>query len=430
MIGALESWTDQTVFNFTVVEETKDPCVDDGYSSIRFMQDMCGSEFGANTLAVAFRRFEAQELGPPNIIEGDIVVNSAESYDVFDGPLLRSGNSDPSVDFKRIVLHELGHVIGLDHEEVVPAIMAPTLGDVFELQEDDIAGVQALYSGLRNCEIKQLSFGTYAESLNGNDCTVQELTVGGTDDSFIDLYKFEVSQSSQFEFSAVSKSLDVVLLISTTDLEYLAVDSVSVSDCNSSLTRTLGAGSYFLMVNTYDQPIKPDCGTSGDYQLSAKFSSKGQLQLGPSVSLLGSSSEASFTGGISADDGSSFGNVFSPWDSLDILAKIAVDPMHIGEPGFLLVAAQLPDALLMVNEENQFVDVSAAGTPLAIYRRKLLAETEQIDIVNDLVPALLGIFQLEANFVVGYGLDANPAEVYYHATPMNLTIGIQDGGGS
>ena len=81
--------------------------------------------------------------------------------------------------------------------------------------------------------------------------------------------------------------------------------------------------------------------------------------------------------------------------------------MHVGEPGFLLVAALLTDALLMLNEENQFEDVSAAGTPLTIYRRKVLAETEQVDIVNDLVPGPLGIFQLEANFVVGYGLDAS-----------------------
>jgi len=47
-----------------------------------------------------------------------------------------------------------------------------------------------------------------------------------------------------------------------------------------------------------------------------------------------------------------------------------------------------------------------------------------------LVPGTLGIFQLEANIVVGYGLDANPDEVYYHTSPMNLIVGTQAGNGS
>ena len=430
VIDALNNWSANTLFNFTVREETKDPCVVDGFSSIDFSEDFCGSEFGANTLAVATRRFEKQELGPPNIIEGDIVVNDAERYDIFDGPLVQFGLLDRGLDFKRIVLHELGHVIGLDHEEANPAIMGPTISDVFELQADDIAGVELLYSGPDNCETMRLSFGSSTESLNSSDCTVRELTVGGSDDSYIDLYQFEVSQSAQFEFSASSDTLDTVLLLATTDLEYLAVEIGSSDDCNSTLTQNLEVGSYFLMVNTFDIPVNANCGLSGDYGLSANYTTETQFQLGPPTSLLGSFSQASFIGGISADDGASFGNVFSPWDSLDITAEITVDPVHVGEPGFLLVAALLPDALLMLNEEDQFVDVSAADSPLAIYRRKVLSETEQLDIVKDLLPGPLGIFQLEANFVVGYGLDANPDEVYYHTTPMNLIVATQAGDGS
>ena len=430
VIDALNNWTNKTVFTFTVVEEDKDPCAVDGFSSIDFSEDFCGSEFGENTLAVAVRRFEGQDLGPPNIIEGDIVVRSGERYDIFDGPLLQFGFDNNGLDFKRIALHELGHVIGLDHEEFSPAIMAPTLSDVFELQEDDIAGVEALYSGLDKCEIKRLSFGSSSGSLSSGDCKVQELTVGGSDDSYVDLYQFEVSQFTQFEFSTSSDTLDTVLLVATDDLDYLAVETGSPNDCDSTLNLSVGAGSYFLMVNTYDIPVNADCGVSGDYSLTANFSTEGQSHLGSTTSLLGSFSQASFAGGISADDGESFGNVFSPLDSLDITAEITVDPMHVGEPGFLMVAALLPEQLLMLNEQNQFVDVSAAGSPLAIFRRKTLAVTEQIEIVNDLVPGLLGIFQVEANIVVGYGLDAKPDEVYYHTTPMNLIVGTQAGEGS
>jgi len=427
VIDALNNWTEHTVFDFTVVKEDKDPCAVDGFSSIDFSEDFCGSEFGENTLAVAVLRFESQELGPPNIIEGDIVVNAGERYNIFDGPLVQFGLLSNGLDFKRIALHELGHVIGLGHEETNPAIMAPTISDVFELQEDDIAGVEALYGGLNNCDIKRLSFGSSTDSLSSGDCTVQELTVGGSDDSYVDLYQFEVSQFTQFEFSASSDTLDTVLLLATADLGYLAVETGSVNDCNSKLTKSLEAGSYFLMVNTYDTPVNADCGVSGDYSLAANFSTEAQSQLGPTTSLLGSFSQASFAGGISADNGVSFGNVFSPWDSLDITATITVDPLHVGEPGFLLVAALLPGQLLMLNEQNQFVEVPASGSPLAVYRRKPLENAEQIDVLNDLQPGAVGIFQLEANIVVGYGLDANPDEIYYHTIPMNLIVETQAG---
>lgn len=422
VIDALNTWTKETVFSFTVVEERKDPCAADGFSTIDFRGDFCGSEFGENTLAVAVRRFERQELGPDNIVEGDIVVNSGEEYDIFDGSLLQFGFSDRGLDFKRIALHELGHVIGLDHEEMNPAIMAPAIGDLFELQDDDIAGVEALYSGLKNCKIKGLSFGTTTESLDSNDCMVQELTVGGSDDSYIDLYQFEVSQFAEFEFSANSKTLDTVLLLATSDLEYLAVETASTSDCDSALNLELETGSYFLMVNTWDIPIKEECGVAGDYTLTASFSGQDQTLLGSSTSFLGSLAEASFSGGITADDGVSFGNMFSSSDSLDITAEISVDASHVGQPGFFVVAALMPGQLLMLNEDNQFIDIGSVTNPLVIFKRKLLEGMEQLTIVQDLVPEQVGVFQLEADIVVGYGLDANPDEVYYHSNPMNLIV--------
>ena len=76
----------------------------------------------------------------------------------------------------------------------------------------------------------------------------------------------------------------------------------------------------------------------------------------------------------------------------------------------------------MLNEQDQFVDIGSVDSPLVKYRRKLLAETEPLQIAEDLVPGQLGVFQVEANFIVGYGLDSNPDEVYYHTIPMNLVV--------
>ena len=58
---------------------------------------------------------------------------------------------------------------------------------------------------------------------------------------------------------------------------------------------------------------------------------------------------------------------------------------------------------------------------------KVLEASENIVIARDLVPAELGIEEIEVDIVVGYGLDSDPGEVYYHSTPINLTIGSPAG---
>jgi hypothetical protein len=52
---------------------------------------------------------------------------------------------------RRVALHELGHMLGLDHPDEkgqrVTALMNSILGDMDALTEDDIAGAQSLYGG-------------------------------------------------------------------------------------------------------------------------------------------------------------------------------------------------------------------------------------------------------------------------------------------
>jgi hypothetical protein len=54
-------------------------------------------------------------------------------------------------DVETVALHEIGHILGLQHTTVNGAIMFPTVSDNFTLrvlQEDDVSGAQALYPGL------------------------------------------------------------------------------------------------------------------------------------------------------------------------------------------------------------------------------------------------------------------------------------------
>lgn len=420
-IDAMTEWSEKTPFNFILREEAKNPCSIDGVSSVDFEQDLCGSEFGANTLAVTFRRrTEPQLLGQPNIVESDIVVNAGNELNVFYGNINQFGVQ--GLDFRRIALHELGHVMGLSHETNNAAIMAPGIGNVDRLQADDIAAVEALYGGLSNCTITNLSFGFTANALDAADCTVQQLTAGGSDTSLIDIYRFDLVNETLLEFTMTSSSLDSVLLLSDTDLQFLAFDDKSSSECNSVLSQTLPPGSYFLHANTYDVPPKEECGNEGDYLLSASFSSSGPIGLGPGVSLLGSDSNASFSGGITRDNGLSFRNQFTPEDSLDITAQMNIDPLHQGQAGFLLVAALVGKQTFLLNQEGQFVDSASSGGVIPRVANKLLDPVELLDIATDLVLAALDIQNIVVNFHIAYGLNSNPNELYYNQTPLNLTV--------
>lgn len=419
-IGAMQDWNQATDFTFNVIEEAEDPCRFNSRNGVGFTSDVCGSEYGENTLAVTLTRFSSQLLGPPAIIRTDIVLNDSVPYDIFSGRLVQFGIPFGSIDFRRVALHELGHAMGLDHESNAPAIMAANIGNIDSLQEDDIAGVNTLYGGLENCNIAALSFGTTANSLSAGDCTVVDLTAGGTDTSFIDLYRFDVEATSTVQFDMTSPELDSVLILATTDLEYLDFDDKTSGLCNSTVTSTLPKGSYFILANTYVVPVKTECGNSGSYSLEASFISAQPKSLGSAVSLLGGSTNGSFSGGISDSNGQRFGNKFPPSSSLNIDANITVDRQHIGQPGFLVAAAVFGNEVLFLNSAGVFVDAPAAGFINAA--SKLLSSTEPLTLARNLVPATIGIQNIEVNFWVGYGLSAQPEEIFFHQRPINLVV--------
>jgi len=138
--AAADEWSDATSFEFEVVSRDRGPCSEDNLelrNGVDFAEEMCGrEEFGEGVLAV----MQWFDDGEGLFLSAGITFNDAYSWAVYGGPW-----REDKADFRRVALHELGHYLGLDHENSAPSIMAAFVGEIDDLQQDDIDGAESLY---------------------------------------------------------------------------------------------------------------------------------------------------------------------------------------------------------------------------------------------------------------------------------------------
>ena len=118
----------------------------DGVNAIVFSNTVFGQNFGSGTLAVTYWRSSGS-----NIVEADVLFNRNQSFDSYRGALRFNSTTGWAIgDIRRVLTHELGHALGLDHPDQhgqhVDAIMNSMTSDRETLSADDISGAQSMYA--------------------------------------------------------------------------------------------------------------------------------------------------------------------------------------------------------------------------------------------------------------------------------------------
>ena len=144
--SALADWNvrlSRSRFTSTVSSAAPPTRAGDGTTQVFFATNYYGQAFDSRTLAVTLVDNGDQTI---RTIEADLIVNKNRAWNSYTGPI-----ASTPLDLRRVLLHELGHVLGLDHPDQatpaqnVRALMNSSISNLDTLGADDVNGAAYLY---------------------------------------------------------------------------------------------------------------------------------------------------------------------------------------------------------------------------------------------------------------------------------------------
>jgi len=116
-----------------------------GDNPVFFASSFCGQAFG-DAIEVTNNCWSSRT---GQMFNAPVFVSANVQWDAYDGPI-RFSTRGPVYDIRRVLLHELGHVLGLSHPDegaqTVTAIMNSRVSSLDRLQADDINGARLIYA--------------------------------------------------------------------------------------------------------------------------------------------------------------------------------------------------------------------------------------------------------------------------------------------
>jgi len=286
---AAQQWTDMTDFDYTVVNQYSDPCdtstQGQAQVGVDFTPNQCGAQF---TEALASTLVYTQGN---QIVRADIVFDETVNWSVYTGAhkLFNTGTGILQIyDFRRVALHELGHLLGLDHSAEA-SIMNVGSGhlDLEQLTQDDIDGVAAIYSasGGGGCTTNtdcasglECSAGECVQPDDHGD-TMGEATDLSPSDIPLDAFLSDANDVDYFQFGVTDDGAGRILTISTsgtTDTAGMLYDGNgsllasnsdgSATDVNFSIVQAIASGGTFYIA------VSSDASGPGPYTLNLSVS--------------------------------------------------------------------------------------------------------------------------------------------------------------